>query len=82
MEDMKHLLRQFSQWKVDMVSHVTNNTAHTLAKLAVSQGTTGKSVLSDDSMSSLKAHKSSLINISDDYVVVLMVAINPSVKTK
>ena len=37
-EDMKHLLRQFSLWKVDVVSRVANNAAHTLAKLAISQG--------------------------------------------
>ena len=37
-EDMQQLLRNFTQWKVDVVSRDANNAAHTLAKLAVSQG--------------------------------------------
>jgi ribonuclease HI len=37
-EDMQYLLRNFTQWKVDVVSRDANNAAHTLAKLAVSHG--------------------------------------------
>jgi ribonuclease HI len=39
-EDMQHLLRNFTQWKVDVVSRDANNAAHTLAKLAASHGET------------------------------------------
>ena len=44
--------------------------------------TTRKSVFSDDSKSSLKAHKPSIINISDDWLSLPVVANYSSVKTK
>jgi hypothetical protein len=37
-EDMQYLLRNFTQWKVDVVSRDANNAAHTLVKLAASHG--------------------------------------------